>query len=136
MTTLRPMDRSRVFKILTEIFQEFGSVYGEEPTAQIMSRIGITMKESANEPFDIDFYDEDNRRISTIQIINPKPGDNEYTIVYQNEFGKCGIITITRDGSSCFGLSPLIGSLMYTSIKRGISRLEDYVMELTYYEEH
>lgn len=131
MTTLLPMDRSRVFEILTEIFQEFGSVYGEEPTAQIMSRIGVTMKESANEPFDIDFYDEDNRRISTIRIINPNASSNIYTIVYQNEFGKSGRITITRDGSACFDLSNLIGSLMYTSIRRGVSKLEDYVRELT-----
>lgn len=131
MTPLPPMNRSRVFKILTEIFQEFGSVYGEEPTAQIMSRVGITMKESANDPFDIDFYDEDNRRISTIRIVNPKPDDNEYTIVYQNEFGKFGRITVTRDGSACFDLSNLIGSIMYTSIRRGVSKLEDYVRELT-----
>lgn len=131
MTTLKPMDRSRVFVILTEIFQEFGSVYGEEPTAKIMSRVGITMKESSHGPFDIDFYDGDNRLISAIRIVNPNPYDNVYMIVFQNEFGKHGRITITRDGSVSFDLSPLIGSLMYTSIKRGVSKLQDYVRELT-----
>lgn len=132
MTPLPPMNRGRVFKILTEIFQEFGSVYGDEPTVQIMSRVGITMKESANDPFDIDFYDEDQYLTSVIRIVNPKPDDNEYTIVYQDESsGKQGRITITRNGSVSFGRAPLIGSLMYTSIKRGISKLQDYVRELT-----
>lgn len=132
MTPLPPMNRGRVFKILTEIFQEFGSVYGDEPSAQIMKRIGITMKESANAPFDIDFYDEDQYLTSVIQIRNPKPDENEYIIIYQDELsGKAGRITITRNGSVSFGLAPLIGSLMYTSIKRGVSKLQDYVRELT-----
>lgn len=122
-----PMERSEVFKILSDIFRQ------DDIKRQMILR-DIVMREATEEPHDIDFrLEHKGSLVGYLRIVNPPEDcvDGEYCFVYYSPLShKAGNIAIDSFGNiRVYG--DYINSFIYRAIKDNANRLADYAKELT-----
>lgn len=126
------MERAEIFKILADIFRQ-------SDIKSNMLLADITMRESAGEPYDIDFWCECTKSlVGYLRIVNP-PEDcvaGEYCFVYHSSLSqKDGNITIDSSGNiRVYGDD--MDSFIYKAIKDNADRLADYAKKLTLTSQH
>ena len=122
-----PMERSEVFKILSDIFRQKDNM-NKTPLGN------ITMSESVGYPYDIDFRCEyTGTMVGYLRIVNPPEDcvDGEYCFVYR--------VPKTQEGGNiaidAFGNIRVYGdipqSFTYRAIRDNANRLADYAKKLT-----
>lgn len=127
-----PMERSEVFKILSDIFRQKDNM-NKTPLGN------ITMSESVGNPYDIDFRCEYTGIIvGYLRIVNPPEDcvDGEYCFVYH--------VPKTQEASNIaidsFGNILVYGddidSFIYKAIKDNANRLAEYAKRLTLTYQH
>lgn len=126
-----PMERGRIFKILTEIFPDDG-VWREE------YGIPYIMKEDASNPHDINFVRSDNTHLNGyhdidywLRIIDPRDDCPEYNLVLHSAISDKDA-NIAIDGVGNYRIyGDEINSIILTTIKNNIQKFCEYVKELT-----
>lgn len=126
-----PMERSRIFKILTEIFPDEG-VWRDECV------VPYIMKEDTSAPHDINFVCPDNTHFNGyhdidywLRIIDPRDDCPEYNFVLHSSISnKDANIAIDGAGNYRF-YGDEINSIILTTIKNNIQKFCDYAVELT-----
>ena len=128
-----PMERSEVFKILSDIFRQKDNE-NKTPLGN------ITMSESVGNPYDIDFRCEYTGIIvGYLRIVNPPKDcvDGEYCFIYHvPKTQEAGNIAIDSFGSIRVYGDDLVDSFIYHAIKDNANRLADYAKELTLTYQH
>lgn len=136
-----PMERTEVFKILSDIFRQ-----GDIKRKMLLT--DIMMRESTGEPYDIDFWYEKSTcnpsdidllfdgtpsLVGHLRIVNPPKDcvDGEYCFVYHSSISqKDANIAIDSFGNiRVYGDD--ISSFIYKAIKDNATRLADYAKKLT-----
>lgn len=126
-----PMERGRIFKILTEIFPDDG-VWRDECV------VPYIMKEDASNPHDINFLCPDNTHLNGyhdidywLRIINPRDDCPEYNFVLHSAISSRDA-NIAIDGAGNYRIyGDEINSIIFTTIKNNIRKFCDYAVELT-----
>lgn len=122
-----PMERSEVYKILSDIFRQDDNM-NKTPLGN------ITMSESVGNPCDIDFRCEyTGTMVGYLRIVNPPKDcvDGEYCFIYR-------VLRTQEDGNiaiDSFGNIRVYGddidSFIYKAIKDNANHLADYARKLT-----
>lgn len=126
-----PMERNRIFKILTEIFPDDG-VWRDECV------VPYIMKEDASTPHDINFVCPDNTHLNGyhdidywLRIIDPRDDCPEYNFVLHSSISNKDA-NIAIDGAGNYRIyGDEINSIILTTIKNNIQKFCDYAVELT-----
>lgn len=127
-----PMERSEVFRILADIFRR-DDIKGKKLLHDTM------MRESTGEPYDIDFwYEEQQILAGYLRIVNPPKDcvDGEYCFVYHSSSSqKDGNIAIDPFGNiRVYG--DTLQSFIYRTIKDNSNLLAEYAKKLTQTYQH
>ena len=123
-----PMERSRIYKILAEIFNHHNS----KPTTNLC---GITMKEASSHTSDIDFWCYENTTlIGYLRIVNPPENcvDGEYCIIYHSSLShKDANIGIGPTGATRVYGEEIQNSFIYRTLCANKNKFGEYAKELT-----
>lgn len=125
-----PMERSRIFEILTEIFRD--TKWEEDDVVHYI------MKEDASNPHDINFMDPCEAHRDGLhdidywlRIIDPRDDCLEYNFVLHSAISNRDA-NIAIDGAGNYRIyGDYINSVVYTTIKNNIRKFCDYAVELT-----
>ena len=127
---MRPMERSRIFVILTKIFSS-------DAMKHSMWLYDLKMSECSGNPSDINFRrTTDDRLVAYLRIVNPPENciDGEYTLVFHktispdNYFANFGIDSTGH--VRVYG-DTYKNSFLYSAIKNNLDKFGEYAKELT-----